>query len=599
MKFTQLQKNTKRNTSINSKKSARFLMKILHILKSLRIAIYFLFSWRKGKKVDVSKYISNTNNENSKQIYLHNKSSITLGNSNLQSKKKLSDKHKPLKKVKQVKTTKTESSPQLSKKHESLEKVEQVKTTKNESSPHRVREPDNTQNLQNNLKTVHRQQVKINPKTVFVRPEEEKRSQIKFIGYEPNEHFSQSTPINYPYVIMPRPRSIIKFPRKNKVGNKGFTEEHFIEFIKQYFKSYFKVYTDRILIITSKQNPYEPDIALIDENEDVNLFIDIEIDEPYDGITREPMHFTGYDNERNKFFRNRGWLTIRFAEEQVWKNPKGCCKFLFNVIASLSGKYKIPPELYMTESIEFIPQWTVEHALEWAEIKYRELYLGIDGFNIQSTHNELEIISESQIEREVEEHVDENEISINIKPQNIKSAIIMQAINTGKYISCKNVSDSVYTILRPKTFNDEVLICDCYVKNTRRELEVKNLTDLVIRDQPFSVRLNGEIGIDEIKRVVRDAIQNHKLIRMKYTRTSWTEQIIDEETGEIILNQTESEQSLRTISDINYSVNVLSQEHITQFNLTEEEHITAYCHKSNELRTFRFDRINEMEILNI
>jgi hypothetical protein len=46
--------------------------------------------------------------------------------------------------------------------------------------------------------------------------------------------------------------------------------------------------------------------------------------------------------------------------------------------------------------------------------------------------------------------------------------------------------------------------------------------------------------VGEIKRVVNDAIQNKKLIRMKYTRSLWDEKIVDEETGELILTHTEA-----------------------------------------------------------
>lgn len=444
--------------------------------------------------------------------------------------------------------------------------------------------------------TIKKPKVKVNPKTIFINAEEEKRNQIKFIGYEPNDFFLQNEPLNYPYVIMPRPRSVIKFPRKNKTGNKGYSEDFFLEFVNQYFILHFKIYIDRILIISSKQNPYEPDIALIDEKTGLNLFIDIEIDEPYDGITREPMHFRGYDKERNKFFKNRGWLTVRFAEEQVWKYPKSCCKFLFHVVNSINEKYKIPNELETQEKIGFIPQWTIEQAKEWSDIKYRESYLGIDSFDIQNTHKEFETISDSELEDEIEEQVNEKEINYSV---NLKEAIVQQAINTGKFISCKFSEDTVYTILQPESFDGKTLNCYCYLKNIRRELGVKNLSDLIIRDQPFLVRLNGEIGVGEIKRVVNDAIQNKKLIRMKYTRSSWTEQIVDEETGEIILNHTEAEQSLRTISDVNYSINVLNEEHFAQYNLNSEDYITAFCHKRDEQRTFRFDRINELEILNI
>jgi hypothetical protein len=438
--------------------------------------------------------------------------------------------------------------------------------------------------------------VKVNPKTIFVKAEEEIRNSIKFIGYEPNDDFLQREPFNYPYVIMPRPRSVIKFPRKNKSGNKGYTEDFFSKFITQYFKTYFKIYNDRVLIISNKQNPYEPDIALIDEKDGLNLFVDIEIDEPYDGISREPMHFVGYDKERNKFFKYRGWLTIRFAEEQVWKQPESCCKFLFLVFNSINDKILIPNELEVIDSIDFIPQWTMEQAKKWSDIKYREDYLGIKNFDVQNIHKELEAISKSSLEDKIESQVIEVEVKYT---SSLKEAIVKQAINTGKYISCKIASDRSYTILRPESFDGRTLKGYCYVENQNRQIGVNNIADLIIRDQPFLVRLNGEIGVAEIKRVVNDAIQNNKLIRMKYTRSTWTEQIVNEETGEIILNVTEAEESLRTISDVNYAINALDEEHFNRYNLNKDDYITAFCHKRHQQRTFKFQRINELEILNV
>jgi hypothetical protein len=306
----------------------------------------------------------------------------------------------------------------------------------------------------------------------------------------------------------------------------------------------------------------------------------------------------GYDNERNIFLKNRGWLSIRFAEIQVWQNPESCCKFIFNVISSLNSKYKIPHEIESFDNIEFMPQWTIDQAKEWARNKYREKYLGIDSFVVQDTHKEMNAIADSDLEKEIERHVNESDPIYN-KSERIKEVIVKQAINTGKYISGKIKEDATYTILRPELLDGKILTCFCYLKNKAREIDIRDLKDIIIRDQPFLVRINGAIGIDEIKRVVYDAIKNRKIVRMKYTRAAWPGLTYDKETGEIISNPIEAEESIRTITDINYSVNVLDQEHIEQYNLNAEDYITAYCHKREEQRTFRFDRINELEILNI
>lgn len=454
-------------------------------------------------------------------------------------------------------------------------------------------------NTTTSIQNVHKKPiVKVNPRTIFIEPVEEQRSQIKFIGYEPNNLFFQNEPYNFPYVVMPMPRSVIKFPRKNKIGNKGYAEDHFFGYMNKYFKTYFKIFNDRTLIISSKQNPYEPDIAIIDEVSGTNLFVDIEIDEPYDGITRQPLHFRGYDDERNNFFKNRGWLTIRFAEIQIWQHPESCCKFIYTVINSLNSKYITPSELKAFNDLEFIPQWTIEIAKEWAKSRYRENYLGKDSFVVLDTHKELKAIAYSEQENEIENHVKENEPTYK-RTENINAVVVKQAINTGKYVSGKVKEDNTYTILQPKSLDGKILKCYCYLKNKEREIDIRDITDIIIRDQPFLVRINGAIGVDEIKRVVDDAIKNHKIVRMKYTRAAWLEQIVDEETGEVILNQIESEESVRTITNIDYSVNVLDPEHIEQYNLTSEGYITAYCHKREAKRTFRFDRINELEILNV
>lgn len=462
-----------------------------------------------------------------------------------------------------------------------------------------LEESDETTQHSENKIQINKPKIKVNPETIFIIPEDEKRSQMKFIGYEPNQLFHQEEPYNYPIVIMPGERSVIKFPRKNKIGNKGYTEEYFYSYISKYFSDHFKVYNDRIMIVTTRQNAYEPDIAIINETNGINLFVDIEIDEPYDGITREPIHYSGYDNERNRYFCRRGWLTIRFAEVQVWKYPESCCKYLFKVISSIISEIEVPNELLNINDLEFILQWTKEQAREGAELGERESYLGINGFDLQSIQKELGKIPYNELEDKIEDQVNEVDEKYETNKSDFKSAVIQQALNTGKYISCKYSDDEVYTIIKPISLNEIELKAYCYVENVNRIFVITDLNDLIIRDRHFQVRINDQVGEDEIKKVVRIAIENNKMVRMKYTRSEWTSQDVNEETGEIILNHTESEQSQRTISNIEYSVNVLDQEQIDHYGLDDENYITAHCHKRKEQRTFRLDRINELEILNI
>ena len=53
-----------------------------------------------------------------------------------------------------------------------------------------------------------------------------KFSKPKYIGYNPINIFTQTEPLNYPYVIMPsKSGCVIKFPQKGRTGRKGYKED--------------------------------------------------------------------------------------------------------------------------------------------------------------------------------------------------------------------------------------------------------------------------------------------------------------------------------------------------------------------------------------
>jgi hypothetical protein len=223
-------------------------------------------------------------------------------------------------------------------------------------------------------------------KTLINKIEIEDQSNEKYIGYNPINLFAQTEPLNYPYVLMPNYNSVIKFPRKGRSGRKGYKEEDFKKYIDKYFKSCFQIFDDRFILIKNSSKPFEPDFTIIDEKNGINIFIDIEIDEPYEGINdvvnRKPTHFQYSDTNRNNAFKNRGWIIIRFAEIQVHQQPDSCCLFIFDVINSINPTYEIPETLTNIHKIEPIRQWTKEEAEIWSINKYRENYLGILVFGI-------------------------------------------------------------------------------------------------------------------------------------------------------------------------------------------------------------------------
>lgn len=202
---------------------------------------------------------------------------------------------------------------------------------------------------------------------------------IKHIGYKPNNKFSKDC---FPLVSMPQPNSVIKFPRKGRLGTRGFKEPAFDEELKTYFfrQRNLQFYNDRFIFVSDNTRPYEPDFVLIDERDNLNLFIDIEIDEPYESFGRFATHFKGQDESRNQYFNDRGWIVIRFSEKQIVDNIKGCCKFIAEVIKSVNDAFIIPQELLNIPTVLEEPFWTKVQSEKWAKEKYRENYLGIENF---------------------------------------------------------------------------------------------------------------------------------------------------------------------------------------------------------------------------
>lgn len=203
------------------------------------------------------------------------------------------------------------------------------------------------------------------------------KAEAKRIGYLPNAFFNQQEPYSYPVVKMPSKNSYIKFPRKGRSDKKGYKENEFKIYLDQYFQTQFNIFNDKH-IPTKNGRPYEPDFVMSNEEEGKNIFINIEIDEPYDGWLKTPTHCEGENDLRDDFFTKRGWIVIRFAEIQVHQDPIGCCALVAKVIHSIDETYT--SELLGKDFSQIVPQWNNLQAKKWAIERYREKYLGIESF---------------------------------------------------------------------------------------------------------------------------------------------------------------------------------------------------------------------------
>ena len=166
----------------------------------------------------------------------------------------------------------------------------------------------------------------------------------KYIGYDPTKISEYSEPVSFPYIVLPKANSEITLPQKGRIGRQGYKDADFKKYLDAAFCNILQV-DDNTLISPNTAAVYSPDISLIEIADGLNLYIDIEIDEPYEGkndiANRRPIHYRGYDDNRNNTFANSGWIVIRFAEIQVHKCPEACCQFIAGVISKINPNFKI------------------------------------------------------------------------------------------------------------------------------------------------------------------------------------------------------------------------------------------------------------------
>jgi hypothetical protein len=107
----------------------------------------------------------------------------------------------------------------------------------------------------------------------------------------------------------------------------------------------------RGLCIPDFEHPYTPDIPIRVSKAGKELFIDVENDEPWyrSNGGRVPHHASDDPKQRSRdhFFRDRGWLMIRFSEQQIANQTEQCVTFISDVIRSVyrpgSEVFKNPP----------------------------------------------------------------------------------------------------------------------------------------------------------------------------------------------------------------------------------------------------------------
>ncbi len=162
-------------------------------------------------------------------------------------------------------------------------------------------------------------------------------------------------------------------PKGYSAAQKGASELQFKRYLDNYFKG--SIHQGLELPIPHSDLSYSADFTYVDKF--LNLYIDIEIDEPYYYKTQEPTHCDDQDKDKNRnaFFLENNWIVIRFAEEQVICYPNRCCKVIAKVVAKITGDWEIVNKFKEVPELPPVKQWSRREAKRMAKTKYRDKYL--------------------------------------------------------------------------------------------------------------------------------------------------------------------------------------------------------------------------------
>lgn len=175
-------------------------------------------------------------------------------------------------------------------------------------------------------------------------------------------------PDSYPQLFFPSQDSVFAELEFHDNYRSGISETLFEHKLSKYFGDYLR---KNMVIRDGRKYPYQPDYIFYYPEK--NLYIDIELDEPYAYNGGKPIHFD--DEKRNSYFLDKGWGIIRFSEEQVCRYPELCCKVISEYIQMVTGEWIWIEGFHEHDDLYVHPAWTKEEAERMASDSHRNSYL--------------------------------------------------------------------------------------------------------------------------------------------------------------------------------------------------------------------------------
>lgn len=210
-------------------------------------------------------------------------------------------------------------------------------------------------------------------------------------GFYFNSYFPQKGTVVFPY-------------RRSKVERRGYTEEMFENKLRSSFASFtnYKVLGDVSILPNEGCHPYEPDIAIIENNAVKGIRIDIEIDEPYSGFDKKPIHYIGCGDEfRDINLVNMGWIVIRFSEKQIFCEPQRCISLIKHIISCIDSS--VIPSEYSAPTPD--KHWSLVEAQMMSVRKYREKMLNHKFGRLETSAITKQAITQTEIEKQAAKQV--------------------------------------------------------------------------------------------------------------------------------------------------------------------------------------------------
>ncbi len=147
-------------------------------------------------------------------------------------------------------------------------------------------------------------------------------------------------------------------------------------------------FSNNLFSVNFNTNLYVPDFMYYDKEN--QIYIDIEIDEPYTFKEKKPIHYHSQDKRRNDSLVKSGWSVIRFSEHQIINQPDECCKFISDYLKYLYTKDIFHFKENSIMELTTHKCWNKEEAETLALNNSRNedtsiLYAIIDGLDVDST----------------------------------------------------------------------------------------------------------------------------------------------------------------------------------------------------------------------